>query len=289
MKTKKIKLNKLNCSPYSKNKNKNNFTCYTSDFLLKLKKRWNQRHPDVNIQTNDPKKIHEQLSVLLNSICDNELCWMKQISNEEKNEKWDEFFSPKMPIKWKKNPNEWLSSVDITNVMQQYEKAYPCFSFIGPSPIDFDEMENAKQCVWDELCHFQISNFIKDKKKKIGIIFNTDKHDKSGEHWISLFIHIPKKYITFFDSVGNTSPAEIKHFVKRIQKQGLELNPPIHFTYDENHPVEHQYGNTECGMYSLFFIIHLLEDKLSKEYFKTHILKDKYIERYRTIFFNQIE
>ena len=37
---------------------------------------------------------------------------------------------------------------------------------------------------------------------KIGIIFNTDPHNKSGSHWISLFIDVKKKIICFFDSVG---------------------------------------------------------------------------------------
>jgi hypothetical protein len=63
--------------------------------------------------------------------------------------------------------------------------------------------------------------------------------------------------------------------------------PPIHIEYDENHPVEHQYGNTECGIYSIFFIVEMLKDKITGNYLKTHILKDKYIEKFRKIFFNE--
>ena len=33
--------------------------------------------------------------------------------------------------------------MDILDVMKQYEKAYKCFEFMGPTPIDFDtKMEN---------------------------------------------------------------------------------------------------------------------------------------------------
>ena len=75
--------------------------------------------------------------------------------------------------------------------------------------------------------------------------------------------------------------------VNRIIKQGEQLNPKIKFKFDENYPIEHQYGDTECGIYSLYFIIHMLEDKINSNYLKTHILKDKYIEKFRKIYFNE--
>jgi len=53
--------------------------------------------------------------------------------------------------------------------------------------------------------------------------------------------------------------------------------------------VEHQYKNTECGIYSLFFIIHLLEDKLTSTYFKTHKLKDEYMHTFRKKYFNSFD
>ena len=186
----------------------------------------------------------------------------------------------------KKNPNEWLSSIDIMNVMKQYEKAYKCFDFIGPTPIDFDTRKLYGECVWDELCNFSIQEQIKNGKTKIGIIFNTDPHYKPGQHWISMFINIKKKRIFFFDSTGDKAPPEIMNFVNRIKEEGLQLNKKIKFKFDSNEGVEHQYGNTECGIYSLYFIVHMLEDKLTEHYLKTHILKDAYMNKFRRIYFN---
>jgi hypothetical protein len=74
--------------------------------------------------------------------------------------------------------------------------------------------------------------------------------------------------------------------VKRIIDQGNNLKPKIKFDFDSNEGVEHQYGNTECGMYSLYFIVHMLEDKITSHYLKTHVLKDKYMEKFRKIYFN---
>ena len=33
-------------------------------------------------------------------------------------------FAPKAPDEWKENPTEWLTSIDILEVMKQYEKKY---------------------------------------------------------------------------------------------------------------------------------------------------------------------
>ena len=279
-------LEKVNCSP--KNKNEvNDFSCYTDKSLYKLRDLWNARHPDFKITINDTKEIHRLLTIYLSDICNKESCWLKQKNDFGKvSSDMTDSFAPESPEEWKENPNEWLSSIDIMKVMKQYEKAYKCFDFIGPSPIDFDTRKLYGECVWEELCNFNLAQQIKDGKTKIGIIFNTDTHDKPGQHWISMFINIKKKHIFFFDSTGDKPQPEIMAFVKRIKEQGLALKNKIVFKYDSNEGIEHQYGNTECGIYSLFFIVHILEEKLTEHYLKTHILKDEYMQKFRKVYFN---
>jgi len=265
----------------------NDFSCYTDKSLFKLRDLWNARHPDEIISSNDPKDIHARLSGYMSAMCNKESCWIKQTKHfGEVSHEFIDSFAPESPDKWKLNPNEWLSSVDIMKVMKQYEKAYKCFDFIGPSPIDFDTKLVDGECVWEELCNFQVSDQIKKGKNKIGIIFNTDPHNKGGQHWFSMFINIKTKKIFFFDSVGDKPAPEIQVLVDRIIKQGEKMNPPIHFTFDSNEGVEHQYGDTECGIYSLFFIVHMLEDKITDHYLKTHILKDEYMHKFRNVYFN---
>jgi hypothetical protein len=276
---------KLNCIPENQHKE---YTCYSDSDLDKLKEMWNIRHPDQPINTTDPKKIWQQLKEYYASVCNKETCWVRQMTKNTKMEKeLLDAFAPESPEEWNKNPNEWLSSVDIDKVMKQYEKAYKCFDFIGPSPIDFDKKLSYGECVWNELCNFSLANQIKKGKNKIGIIFNTDPHNKSGAHWISLFINIKKKKIFFFDSVGTKVSSEIMKLVNRIIDQGHKLNPKIIFKFDDSDGVEHQYKNTECGIYSLFFIIHMLQDKTSEDFYKTHIIKDDQIQNYRKIYFNE--
>jgi len=275
---------KLQCSPKTKDKD---YSCLSDEALYKLRDLWNARHPDVVVKSNDPKEIWEKMKEYMKNVCNKESCWLKQnFVNGELDKELETSFAPSSPTEWKKNPNAWLSSVDILNVMKQYEDKYKCFEFIGPSPIDYDTQKLYGECVWEELCHFNLENQIKNGKTKIGVIFNLDPHNLGGSHWVSLFVNIKNETIFYFDSAGDKIPGQIHKFVKDVISQGQNLKHPIKFTFDQNHPVEHQYGDTECGIYSIFFIVHMLDDKISGHYLKTHILKDEYMEKFRKVFFN---
>ena len=276
---------KLNCSPENKNKD---YTCYSDADLYKLRDMWNARHPDHPIKAKNSKKIWGQLKEYYATICNKESCWVRQMTKNTKLEQeLLDAFAPESPKEWKKNPNEWLSSIDILQVMNQYEKKYKCFDFLGPSPIDYDTHKLYGECVWNELCHFELSQHLHKGHNKIGVIFNLDPHYKGGSHWVSLFINIKDKAIFFFDSTGQPIPPQIEKFVNTVIEQGKKLSEPIYFKFDQNYPVEHQYGNTECGIYSIFFITYMLEDKITGHYLKNHILKDKYMENFRKIYYNE--
>lgn len=281
----KTSFTKLNCSPENKEKT---YTCYTDADIYKLQDMWNARHPDKPIKTKNTKQIWEQLKQYYANICNKESCWVRQMTKNTKLEReLLDAFAPESPKDWKINPNEWLSSIDILQVMNQYEKKYKCFDFLGPSPIDYDTHMLNRECVWEELCHFELADQLKRKHTKIGVIFNLDPHNKGGSHWVSLFINIKNKTIFYFDSTGEPIPSQIKKFVNTVIQQGKKLSEPIDFVFDQNYPIEHQYGNTECGIYSIFFITHMLEDKITTNYLKTHILKDKYMQKFRKIYYNQ--
>jgi Ulp1 protease family, C-terminal catalytic domain/Vaccinia virus I7 processing peptidase len=289
---------RMNCSPVVAGKTVTTDTCMTVDILQKIKSEYNHTHRDNPIREQDPKKIlaefHDRLS-----LCSQEDCWLRQIKDEKLRNKIEKYlFAPKHPKEWKYNPNEWLSNYDIFNVLTQWEDAYSSFEFIGPSFIDFDSKpeENNDSCVDRDLCKFSLKDQIRAGRKKIAIVFNLDKHTQSGSHWVSLWIDVEDRFIFFFDSAGAEIPIEIMRLVNRIKKQGLALKKPIKFRFHQNHPMEHQYENTECGMYSLFFIITMLtnhtDDQKFKNYkekimfFKKTRIPDKYVENLRWKYFN---
>ena len=262
-------------------------SCYTTENILLLKKHWNARHPDKKIHSRDKKKIWEKLKYYMQDVCSEESCWLKQKFMHGKNisKILSHSFAPKSPASWKKNKNEWLSSLDIEKIMKQYEREYKEFAFLGPSPIDFDTHMIGGECVWQELCEFKLKKYIDKGKNKIGIVFNMDPHYKGGSHWMSMFIDIPKKFIFYFDSNGDKIPAPIMVLVTRIQEQAKQLGIKLKFA--EGYPLEHQETNTECGIYALFMIIQLLTGKRSYQYFKKHKITDKEMEALRKKYFNE--
>jgi len=183
------------------------------------------------------------------------------------------------------NKNEWLSNIDIANVLKQYEKLYYCFEFLGPTPIDYDSKYGGS-FVCNKIANFSLKKYIDEQKTKIGIVFNLDKHTQGGSHWVCLFINIKQKYIFYFDSVGNKMPTQIKKIVDKIVKQGGELLEPIHFRVEIN-KLQHQRKNNECGVYCLFVITTLLQDTKSINELKKERYPDEDMYELRSIFFQK--
>ena len=263
-----------------------NYTCYDSETLHKLKTLWNARHPDAKIQTQDDKEIWKALKENMSNVCNTEKCWLRQ--NFSKHNISEDLrlytFAPNSPKSWLDNPNEWLSSVDIEKVMKQYEEKHPNFVFLGPSPIDFDTHMNDDECVWKELCEFDLKDYLQKNKTKFGFIFNTDPHYSSGSHWISMFLDTNKKFIFFFDSTGEKPQKEITALIRRIQTQANDMDMSLKKII--NHK-SHQKGDSECGMYCLHMIISLLENKHEPNYYSKEKITDKEMEYLRDIYFNK--
>ena len=277
----------VTCAPKKQDTVQNDYSCYSSKSLEKLKTLWNKRHSDKKITETDPRKIWSELKNNMSNVCKTEACWLRQkfASSGLDNEIMNYTFAPQAPETWKKNPNEWLSSIDIANSMKQYEHAVSSFIFIGPSPVDYDKIIESGECVWNELCEFDLKTHIQNGKNKIGVIFNTDTHDKPGSHWVSLFIDVRAKVIFFFDSTSDDPQNYIKRFIKMVKTQGEESG--IEFEEYIN-DIPHQKNDTECGVYSLFMIIHMLTGKMTVHDFmnKDKKLTDKYMQRFRRKYFN---
>jgi len=252
---------KMNCHPNNKDKLHGD-TCYTPDALLQIRDAYNQSH-SKKIKGSRPTTIYKKLREKL-SHCEKEDCWMDQI--QDKNVKYELdrlLFAPDSPADWKKNPTSWLSNYDIRDVLRQYEMAHSNFKLLGPSSIDYDTVLSDGKCVWDDLCRLSLHDLHSRNKRKLGIVFNLDKHHEPGSHWISLFVDSDEGKIIYYDSAVNPCPKEVDRLIAEICKQGSALEEPIHYDVVKN-KYSHQSTNTECGMYSIFFIITMLTNKLHK-------------------------
>jgi len=281
----KVNLKKESCAP----KAEHNFTCYSRDSLFKLRTFWNLKNPEKKIESNDVKVIWKDLKKYMNNTCDRESCWLKQefIKSNLDSDLSTYTFAPRAPKSWIKNKKEWLSSLELIKVMKQYEKKNNNFLFLGPSPIDYDNKMLFGECVWEELCNFDLLTQIKNNKNKIGIIFNLDPHYKEGSHWVAGFIDLTNQTLYYFDSSGDdTMPRKISKFFTMVKKQGNKLK--INFKLLKNE-INHQRKESECGIYCLYFIIELINFITNKDdlpnIFKNRI-KDDEMNNFRDIYFN---
>ena len=241
---------------------------------------WNDFYVNDKIKFKESDKLYTLWSLLdnkLKHICNDEFCWTKQKFINNDKEVLDEF-RPEMPSKWKNNKNEWLTTLDIEAVMKQYEKKYNDFSFVGPVPIDFDKQLHPGFCVINELCNINLNRLKNAGKNKLGIIFNLDPHDKPGSHWVAMYADFDKlNEIYYFDSYGIREPKEVTTLMNRLKEQSEKLGNKTNIHINN---IRHQYKNSECGVYSMHFILKLLEGNKYDEV-KNNIIKDDKMEENR--------
>lgn len=175
-------------------------------------------------------------------------------------------YSPRKQIqKIQKNTihNVLLTTRDINKIMRQIDKHNKHFKFIDVTPIDFD--------TWPRL---DIKKFsIKKELNKspsttqFGFVFNTAPHGHSGKHWVSMFVDVGSKapYLFYYDSTGYPIEPEIKKLRNRIMAQARRLGIPI--VYKHARYLQHQKGNTECGMFAVFMLMSLATNTKPLEFF----------------------
>lgn len=263
--------NKLVCSPSKKKEFDKYGTCYSKDGLLTLVQAYNQVYPDNSIQVSQDvtkKELWQALKIKIAG-CQNEWCWIEK-PFAKKIVNYDLFkntFKPKIPV----GKEEWLSTLDIENVMNQFQSYDPTFEFFGAVPIDFEE-------IIPKFKNFDLDKYRKKGISKIGVVFNEDPHYKSGSHWIALFIDIDNREMQYYNSFGIKPPDQVKRWLKKINEQE---SPMFTFVYNNK---QHQYGNNECGVYCLHFLILRLLGVPFKTIVDTIIL-DQQMNAKRKVFF----
>jgi len=277
---KRTKTNLKKCSP----RTNNSFTCFNKNALLNIIKSWNNNYYNDKIsysKYDGTSQLWSKLDKKFKKVCNEEYCWVEQKFVDKNNTDIKKSFRPKRPKKWKENKNEWLTTSDIEKVLKQYQNKYDKFVFIGPVPIDFDKEFGPGQCVINELCNINLKRLLQKGKTKIGIVFNLDPHDKPGSHWVSFFADFDKNGLYYFDSYGISEPNEVRILMERLKEQAKGLNKDMTIKVNNT---RHQFKNSECGIYSINFIVKLLEGMSYDDYIRT-IIKDDVMERNRTQYY----
>lgn len=251
---------KTACSPLVNKSNKvAQDSCLTKSIMLRLKKDFNKNHPDNPILFTKPILIWRELKSRIGE-CIDDRCLLQEIDDHSlRNQIIQNYFAPEHPPSWLKNRREWLSNFDIDSVMKQYMLKYKDFVHLGTTSIDYNFVYADGQCVENNLCKLDLAKLIKSGKRRMSTVFNLSPHNKPGSHWVSVFVDVPHRTIMYFNSSKNDIPKEVQQLSNTIIEQGKAMTPPINFVFKTNER-NHQNGNTECGVYSIYFIVEMLRD-----------------------------
>ena len=255
------------------------YPCYSVDQLRHMAREYNKDFPSKKIRVNQSRSalVKEFKNKLQNTCGGDESCWIKQrfakrIRNTTLH---DQTFKPQKPNSWIDNPNEWLSTSDINNVMKQYEHAYTDFVYPGTVPVD---------CPSGILCalsNIDLRKLKRGGKRKVGTIFNLDYHYEGGSHWVALYMDIENGSIEYHDSYAKPPPRLINQFMNKMadQMESTGINPVLIVNNKR-----HQYGGSECGVYSMYYIISRLMGKLPSTICRRRIT-DEEMTKMREIYY----
>lgn len=210
---------------------------------------YNREHPkETPIPKGDQDMIWSELQKRFHSKC--ETGRLECIANHM-------IRKPNAPNSWNNNPEEWLSSIDIEAIEKEFMNVFVKYYFVGCIPIDFDKKSKTGACTVSALCSLKIKDLYDKGYDKIGIVFNTDVSTGPGQHWIALFADLDPALeyprITYFDSYSKSPEPEIQRLMLRWKQQWDSTkihSKPTELTYNKT---RHQYENSECGMYSIYF------------------------------------
>lgn len=242
----------------------------------------------IRYNTKDKKKLWADIDAKMQATtsCSTELCWAYQ--HPQTHALISTAFRPSMPATWFTNKTEWLSTTDIQNVMKQYENSHKGFYFAGAVPVDFESPAGNGQlgkCIVQALCNVQIHRWWNQGIRQVGIVYNLDPHDEPGSHWVSSFVDLENNCVYYYDAFGTEQPYEINRFMESIASQLEEFhNEPCTVRTND---IRHQFKNTECGVYSMYFIASML-DGVAYDEFVTNGLNDTQMNKHRHVFYNTL-
>lgn len=272
-----IKKSRRLCNNYKRNK-----TCYKTKDLKDMAKKLfpNESFKNKKIKKTLKKKISKELG-------EDEYKWISKLYSDDKNKKkkLKSRFSPQIPKEWKYKKDSWLSNIDINKVISYFQKKYKKFHYLKATSRDFDKKDYKGTCLVSNLCSYKLKDLEK-KYNSFGVIFNTDLSYEPGQHWNALYVDIIKGKIYFYDSFGTKPNNEVINLMNRFKNEkDLKRNYEIYTNENTN---GHQSTTTECGMYSIYFLVRMLKNESFNSFINRKI-PDKYVYCLRRVLFDDYE
>lgn len=146
---------------------------------------------------------------------------------------------------------EWLSNENIYDVLGGWSIIHKKFYPIAYAMRDFEKYPNDY-----ELSYINPVEKVKEGFNCFGCVCNTDVHTGGGIHWVAIFIDLRDNdnwTAEFFNSTGRPY-REFIAGIEKIAKKLRDAYPDKTITSLNVTDAEHQESDSECGLYSLYYI-----------------------------------
>jgi hypothetical protein len=155
-------------------------------------------------------------------------------------------------------------------------------------------------CVSPRICRTTLAELRHAGHREFGAVFNLDRHDQGGTHWVSMYGGLDPRDrarygLYYCDSTGKPPPEEIAAFMRRLaleeraasRARGADgkLHKGPRFMVRHNR-LQRQFENTECGVYSMAFIVACLTTRHSYANIVRELMaEDPKMFQLRSVFF----
>jgi hypothetical protein len=227
---------------------------------------WNQSHPENKIALMRTGAESQYRSYLIRSVdkvmmrfCKSgeQLCWLRPeilraMPEEIANEATTLTHRPFGP----QGNFTWLDTTNILDTMKQYEVVYPDFVYMCTAPRDFQNLLCVNKRVVG-IPKSYILDQLRSGKRSFGAVFNTDPHNLPGKHWVGFFASAKTGQICYFDSVADQPLKEFSDLMGIFKEAFEEFG--IRRTQYKINKNKMQFGDSECGVYSMTFNTRMLD------------------------------
>lgn len=221
--------------------------------------------------------------------CDTESCALKKTFPRSVVEKELE---RRFKVQGPRNSTQLLSNFDIDNTLTRWALE---FDFFFPCPfamMDFDKTHESFSVVSipevfkGEYVLKLADMHIKRKNTCFACVVNTDISTGPGKHWTAAFVDMRSNIasVEYFNSVANPPVKAMTIWMERTKNEMIQsklfdsvISIPVTTT-------DHQQDDTECGVYSLYYIRCRLEGK-PYTFFQDKPIADKYMTEFRKFLF----
>ncbi len=186
-----------------------------------------------------------------------------------------------------------LSNYNIDQTLRRWMREFPTF-YACPFAMmdfdltheDFDRVDLA--AVRDGRATAELDGGRRGPHDRFACVLNTDVSSGPGKHWVAVYADLRAgagASIEYFNSAGNPPPAPVVGWMERqralLRAAGVEA-AAVPVT-----SVAHQRGQTECGLYTLYYIRRRLEGT-PFEFFMRNLVPDEAMTAFRSRCFREV-